>query len=1230
MAFNAGEIVIELTARDGGFSASVKNAGTLLRQFKVDAEQTAKSVKRLEEHQFSLGTQFRNIVLTLGNLRFAMMDINDVFLRLPASILKSAGALEQTQAMLTGLSTKLTKVAREADGAANFQFITNMAQKAPFEIAALANSFVKLKSAGIDPTRGSMQTLIDSVARFGGDSQTLQRASVAIQQMAGKGVISMEELRQQLGEAVPTAMRDMAIGMSLSMAQLTNAVSKGTVESTSALNKMFVVMNLRNRGAALELMDTWNGALAQLKTRWELAAKDVYDAGFGKAVRDVVGQISGGLQSNEFKRFSLEVGQGLGSAVRTVSDFAKTMYELGGVIKVVALAWLSYKVASNFIVPTFGALSKTAKGLVQDYTTLSQRARANAAEMVAGATAEARASMTSADAAVAASRYKIQQIEAEILAHKRLSVELASQRARALEANATSYGRRNGIADPNTGAVVAPSTRLASIAVEAQANQRALQVLEGQLSSATVAHQTAATAAAGHAAKVAAIEGGALAAGRGMTALAAAGRMASTAFNALGGWATVLNIAIAAGAYVWATWETAADKAAKAGERALRAQKGLSDKSDLDSAKSNLESATTEMERAQASYNAAISSGMDKGSVMQRERFKFIEKNLKDSSARVASLKAEITAADKALTERNGRDVAGIMTRASDNVTDAITAASQRKLIAIDEAYAAESKAAANDPKLEAAASARRGDASKQVVLSDAQQRLAALKAAATTVTTQAKNVGTEAASLAIKELNSKILAAQADVDNALEALKPNRIVAKEPKGDKKGGATILDPLQDLIDRLSAKNADLAAQLDGFALGRTADKIEGARAKIQAMADAGRLDYKVGKKSFGPGVVAIEVAKEMAAQEELQKQTISDAEKFTNFMQALGPKYESAMMLLVDPLAAVADKEETKTARMLNKLSPERLAALASALGTTVETIKSSLGKSMVVDASGDFAGMGKEAEAIERRLTVKTEAENKARQMADLETFRMRQQNRIDDILLEQGYSQDVMTMENNLQKLISAKTREINEKPLTAMQQLQVEWADTTKAMDQATSSWANSAVDAFVDSARTGKLQWKGLVESILADMLKIQIKKGIGGLLSGAMGGLGKWFSGLVGFADGGIMTSSGSVPLRAYAAGGIAKSPQMALYGEGSMAEAYVPLPDGRSIPVTMAGGGQMPSVTVNVINQSGTQVTAKQSQPRMDGKQMILDVVLQGMSTPGPFRDSMKSIQGQN
>jgi hypothetical protein len=72
-----------------------------------------------------------------------------------------------------------------------------------------------------------------------------------------------------------------------------------------------------------------------------------------------------------------------------------------------------------------------------------------------------------------------------------------------------------------------------------------------------------------------------------------------------------------------------------------------------------------------------------------------------------------------------------------------------------------------------------------------------------------------------------------------------------------------------------------------------------------------------------------------------------------------------------------------------------------------------------------------------------------------------------------------------------------------------------------------------------------------------------------------------------------MTGNGPLPLRRYASGGIANSPQLAMFGEGSTPEAYVPLPDGRSIPVRMKGGGQMGNIVVNV-DAAGSAVQGNQ------------------------------------
>ena len=141
--------------------------------------------------------------------------------------------------------------------------------------------------------------------------------------------------------------------------------------------------------------------------------------------------------------------------------------------------------------------------------------------------------------------------------------------------------------------------------------------------------------------------------------------------------------------------------------------------------------------------------------------------------------------------------------------------------------------------------------------------------------------------------------------------------------------------------------------------------------------------------------------------------------------------------------------------------------------------------------------------------------------------------------------------------------------------------------KQMEAATVRAFNGMTDALVGFVMTGKLDFRSLANSIISDLIRIQIQRAITLPLAKAM-------SSFFGFADGGVMTAEGplplSVPLRGYASGGIANSPQLAVFGEGSRPEAYVPLPDGRTIPVTMSGGaagaslgsGTVFNISVNV------------------------------------------------
>jgi lambda family phage tail tape measure protein len=187
------------------------------------------------------------------------------------------------------------------------------------------------------------------------------------------------------------------------------------------------------------------------------------------------------------------------------------------------------------------------------------------------------------------------------------------------------------------------------------------------------------------------------------------------------------------------------------------------------------------------------------------------------------------------------------------------------------------------------------------------------------------------------------------------------------------------------------------------------------------------------------------------------------------------------------------------------------------------------------------------------------------------------------------------------------------------------------TTDAASQVHKIWADTfqgtetALETFLTG---GKVDFRAFADSIIKDMLRMAVQQSIMAPLakwlqvgaSAALGALGGGSSeGVPGWtppvahANGGVFGSGGSVPLTKYATGGVAKSPQLALFGEGSHNEAYVPLPDGRTIPVTMKGAQTQQAghtfQTSVVVNSDGSSQMSPQRQG--DGFARVIQQAIQ-------------------
>lgn len=301
----------------------------------------------------------RGNIFLLGEIGDAARTVTDIMFGWQKPIVEAAAEMERMRVMLRGLNKEKSNSGQAA--ADDMKYIVDMAQNAPFAMQALTDSFVKFRSAGLDPTDGSLKALVDSVARFGGDSELLKRAAVAVQQMSGKGVVSMEELRQQLGEAVPNAMQAMADAAGITMGELTKAVASGTVEAKQALSLMFVGLRAENENAAKDMMQTYTGALAQLQTSFTLFADRVGQAGYLDSLSKGMKELASIMNSAEGISFANSLGSGLTTAIDGLRQLAQWLAKNQELVinlgKVVA-AMVAFKLMRAGIMGVVGAGSQ--------------------------------------------------------------------------------------------------------------------------------------------------------------------------------------------------------------------------------------------------------------------------------------------------------------------------------------------------------------------------------------------------------------------------------------------------------------------------------------------------------------------------------------------------------------------------------------------------------------------------------------------------------------------------------------------------------------------------------------------------------------------------------------------------------------------------------------------------------------------------------------------------------
>lgn len=197
-----------------------------------------------------------------------------------------------------------------------------------------------------------------------------------------------------------------------------------------------------------------------------------------------------------------------------------------------------------------------------------------------------------------------------------------------------------------------------------------------------------------------------------------------------------------------------------------------------------------------------------------------------------------------------------------------------------------------------------------------------------------------------------------------------------------------------------------------------------------------------------------------------------------------------------------------------------------------------------------------------------------------------------------------------------------------------------DIAAITENAIVAFGNGLTDAFVsmiDGSKSAKEAFADFASQFLIDIGRMIIQMLIFQAIAAGMGMLGfgnTMFGGLAkgGTVDGGVgemtpLANGGVVsgglgrafPLKGYANGGpIVDKPHIALIGEGKHNEAVVPLPDGRSIPVEMnGGGGANVTVEINAVDARSVDMLFRER------KDTLTDIIRQAISQSRQFRSAV-------
>lgn len=218
-----------------------------------------------------------------GRAGLAIAAYNGAMIGIGAAFVRPAAEMERFKVQLKNLEGS-------SEGAEKaMAWIQEFATRTPLELNDTISAYARLKAFGLDPTQGSLQALVDTMAASGGGAEQLDGLVLALGQSWTKGKLQGEEALQMLERGVPV-WDLLAEKLGRTSAEVQEMATKGKL-GREEITLLIDALAARNLGASEDMSKTWDGIISNLMDHWSRWQVMVMDAGVFKFMKDGLQQV---------------------------------------------------------------------------------------------------------------------------------------------------------------------------------------------------------------------------------------------------------------------------------------------------------------------------------------------------------------------------------------------------------------------------------------------------------------------------------------------------------------------------------------------------------------------------------------------------------------------------------------------------------------------------------------------------------------------------------------------------------------------------------------------------------------------------------------------------------------------------------------------------------------------------------------------------------------------------